>query len=119
MDLISRDELEEKLERGDDIKLVMVLEEWHFRAMHIPGSIQIPATRIGSSGLDLQDEIIVYCAHEDCPASMVAYNRLKSLGYGKVRRYAGGVFEWEQAGYPVEGDMVNSRNLGNLGNGNP
>jgi hypothetical protein len=34
MELISRDELKEKLDRGDDFKLVMVLEEWAYRAKH-------------------------------------------------------------------------------------
>ncbi|MFQ6029661.1 MAG: rhodanese-like domain-containing protein [Dehalococcoidia bacterium] len=106
MEFIRRDELKEKLDRGDDLKLVMVLDDWHFRAMHIPGSLQILATEIGHDGLNVDDEIVVYCAHKACPASMIAYNRLKSLGYQNVRRYAGGVFEWEQAGYPVEGEMA-------------
>lgn len=33
MNLISREELKEKLDRGDDFKLVMVLGDFHFRAM--------------------------------------------------------------------------------------
>jgi rhodanese-related sulfurtransferase len=28
------------------------------------------------------------------------------MGYSKVRRYAGGIVDWEQAGYPMEGDFV-------------
>jgi len=39
MKLISREELKEKLDRGDDFKLVMVLKNWAFRAKHIRGSI--------------------------------------------------------------------------------
>jgi hypothetical protein len=34
-DLIGREELKEKLERGDDFKLVMVLGEWEYRAKRI------------------------------------------------------------------------------------
>ena len=41
MELISRDELKEKMGRGDDFKLVMVLGEWAYRAKHIPGSINV------------------------------------------------------------------------------
>ena len=41
MDLISREELKEKLDREDDFKLVMVLGEWQFRAKHIPGSLNV------------------------------------------------------------------------------
>ena len=35
-----RDELRQKLARGDDFKLVMCLNEWAFQAKHIPGSIR-------------------------------------------------------------------------------
>jgi rhodanese-related sulfurtransferase len=28
------------------------------------------------------------------------------MGYSKIRRYAGGIVDWEQAGYPMEGDFV-------------
>ena len=36
---ISRDELWEKMQRGDDFKLIMALNRWAFEAKHIPGSI--------------------------------------------------------------------------------
>ena len=41
MKLISREELKEKLDRGDNFKLVNALGEWAFNAKHIPGSINI------------------------------------------------------------------------------
>jgi hypothetical protein len=41
MNLISREELKEKLDRGDKFKLVNALGEWAFNAKHIPGSINI------------------------------------------------------------------------------
>ena len=85
MNFITREELKEKLDRGDHFKLIMVLEDWHFRAMHIPGSIHIPARDIARDGLGLDDEIVVYCSHEACPGSMVAYSRLKANGYENVR----------------------------------
>jgi rhodanese-related sulfurtransferase len=31
---------------------------------------------------------------------------LTRMGYKKVRRYAGGIEEWQKAGYPLEGDFV-------------
>ncbi len=39
--LITLNELREKLYRGDDFKLVMALGDWHFRAVHIPGSLSV------------------------------------------------------------------------------
>ena len=35
---IDREELLEKIHRGDKFRLVMALNEWAFRAKHIPGS---------------------------------------------------------------------------------
>ncbi len=37
MDVISREDLKEKLDRGDDFKLIMALGELAYRAKHIPG----------------------------------------------------------------------------------
>jgi hypothetical protein len=44
-DLIGREELKEKLDRGDDFKLVMVLGEWEYRAKRISGSLRVSASR--------------------------------------------------------------------------
>ena len=106
MELISRDELKEKLDQKDDFKLVMVLGDWQFRAMHIPGSLNISAPEIAHKLLDLDDEIIVYCSNPACAASVIAFNQLTAHGYKNVRRYAGGISDWEESGYQVEGDMV-------------
>ncbi len=107
MELISREELKEKLDRKDDFKLAMVLGDWQFRAMHIPGSVNISTLEIAHETLDLDDEIVVYCSNPACYASIMAYNKLTAHGYKHVRRYAGGIFDWEEAGYPVIGEMVN------------
>ena len=106
MELISREELKEKLDRKDDFKLVMVLGDWQFRAMHVPGSLNISAPEIAHELLDLDDEVVVYCSNPACAASVIAYNQLVDHGYKHVRRYAGGISDWEEAGYPVAGEMV-------------
>ncbi|MDX1414511.1 MAG: rhodanese-like domain-containing protein [Candidatus Promineifilaceae bacterium] len=103
MILISREELKEKLDRGDDFKLVMTLGEWAFEAQHIPGSINIHSAKNIVQELDKDDEIVVYCSNVDCIASQVAYHRLANSGYTNVRRYAGGIEDWASAGYDLEG----------------
>jgi rhodanese-related sulfurtransferase len=106
MRLIDRDDLKASLDRGDPITLVMVLGEWVYRAKHIPGSININTIERALAELKLEDDIIVYCANPTCPASIYAYKLLTSHGYSRVRRYAGGMQEWEEAGYPIEGEAV-------------
>ncbi len=104
--LISREELKEKLDRGDDFKLVMVLGEWHFRAMHIPKSINVDTPEAAVQVLDPGDDIVVYCSGEACLASRVAYKKLEDNGYKNVRRFAGGISDWTEAGYPLEGEWA-------------
>ncbi len=95
MEFISRDELKEKLDSGDGLKLVMVLEDWQFRAMHIPGSLHVPATKIDQCNLDSDDEIVVYCAVQAFPPSGRADRRATSgstadrRSHGKTRRLDG------------------------------
>ena len=106
MKLISREELKEKLDKKEDIKLVFALGSWQYRAKHIPGSLHFDDLKEALPVLDQNDEIIVYCSNPDCPASVFAYHFLTAHGYKNVRRYAGGLLEWEDAGYPLEGESV-------------
>ncbi len=106
MELISRDELKEKLDRGDDFKLVNALGEFAFRAKHIPGSINIPTPEEATKMLDPADEIVIHCSSPSCQVSVNVYNILKENEYTNIRRYAGGIQDWEEAGYPLEGEMV-------------
>jgi rhodanese-related sulfurtransferase len=59
--------------------------------------------------LKKDDDIVVYCSNPECLASLAAYHRLVGHGYTKVRRYAGGLVDWEDAGLPLEGEWVRGR----------
>ncbi len=101
---IDREELKAKLDRGEDIRLVMTLHAWAFRAQHIPGSEHFDTPEETLEGLGRDDEIIVYCSDPACVASQFAYRALVEAGYTNVRRYAGGLSDWAAAGYPLEGE---------------
>lgn len=108
---ISRAELKEKLDRNN-LKLVFTLGEWQYSNMHIPGSLNLPcspslyASADALKDLDRDDEIVVYCSNEACFSSIAVYYLLEKRGYKRVSRYAGGLLDWEQADYPVEGEMA-------------
>lgn len=106
IETIDREELKVKLDRGDDFRLVMTLHEFAFQAAHIPGSIHFPTVAEALAGLDPEDEIVVYCSDPACVASQFAYRGLKEHGYGNVRRYEGGLSDWQAAGYPIEGSNL-------------
>ena len=103
MNTIDREELKAKLDRGDDFKLVMTFNAWGFEAAHIPGSINILDPAEVLKQLSPDDEIVVYCTNPTCSASVYAYRALQAGGYENTRRYPGGIEDWIEAGYPVEG----------------
>jgi rhodanese-related sulfurtransferase len=104
MNLISREELKAKIEREDDFKLVMTLGEWAYHTSHIPGSLNVTSNEQAKALLEPDDDIVVYCSDELCLASQAAYRFLVQIGYKNVRRYAGGLSDWEAAGLPLEGE---------------
>lgn len=101
MQLITRDELKQKLDSGQPIKLVMTLHETLFRQAHIPTSLNIYQLEDALERLHPEDEIVVYCSDEVCTASIRGYHLLREHGYKNVRRYAGGLVDWANAGYPL------------------
>ena len=103
---IEREELRRKIDEGHHFKLVMSLNEWAYQAKRIPGSVHFNTPAELLSGLHKDDEIVVYCSNPSCLASLAVYRRLVDQGYTNVRRYAGGLQDWEDAGLPLEGDWI-------------
>jgi rhodanese-related sulfurtransferase len=105
---ISREELHSRLSAGEPIKLVMALNRWAFEAKHIPGSLHFDTPDELYAAVAPEDEIVVYCSNVDCLASVALYWALVDRGYSNVRRYAGGLIDWEEAGLPLEASSVES-----------
>jgi len=64
---ISRDELKEKMDRGEDFVLVEALSRRHYEPSHLPGAINLPYELVDEAGNVLPDrdaEIVVYCMNE-------------------------------------------------------
>jgi rhodanese-related sulfurtransferase len=106
---ISRDELKAKIDRGDDFKLIMALNRWAYDAKHIPGSLHFDSPAELYAAVRPDDEVVVYCSHVDCLSSVAMYRELVKRGYHNVRRYAGGLLEWEDSGLPLAGSAVAAR----------
>jgi rhodanese-related sulfurtransferase len=109
---ITREELRQKLDRGDRFSLIMALNRWAFEAKHIPGSLHFDTPEDLFAAVHPDDEVVVYCSNVDCLSSVALYRDLVRRGYGNVRRYAGGLLDWEDAGLAVEGDFAASDSHG-------
>lgn len=106
MKMISREELKARLDRREPCKLVMVMPEWAYRAKHIPGSLACITPEEAFTLLEPDDEIILYCSDPACTNSARAYEVLTQHGYHHLSHYAGGLLDWESAGYSLEGESI-------------
>jgi rhodanese-related sulfurtransferase len=104
---ISREELWERIDRGDELVIVDALAPMSFAHSHLPRAINLPPEWVDERGPqripDLDAEVVVYCASTTCDSSEQVGNRLVELGYRNVRHYAGGKKDWVDAGLPLEG----------------
>ena len=77
-----------------------------FAKARIPGAINLPYRDLPEQ-LDLDPELvyICYCESFQCNAATKGALALAQRGY-KVKRLAGGITAWQEAGYPVESDQL-------------
>jgi len=102
---IEREELADRLARGDSVVLVEALGAPYFADAHLPGAVNVPPDQVDRLAPlllpDLDREVVVYCSGT-CRNSEITASRLVALGYRSVRVYRGGKEEWIEHGLPVE-----------------
>lgn len=103
---ISREELREKLDRGEYVVVVETLGPAYYEEAHLPGAINIPHTRVDELAPallpDKGAQVVVYCSNTACQNSPQAARRLAALGYENVYDYEEGKQDWIEAGLPTE-----------------
>ena len=104
MNRITREELKRKLDQREELKLVNCLDEWMFREKRIPGSIRFERHILET--LNPKELVIVYCSNPGCTASVLVYQQFVERGFQNVWHYPGGIADWEDGGYPFEGERV-------------
>ena len=80
-----------------------------YRELHIEGAINLSADELNVikdtelyKRLNPKRTMIVYCAHEDCHASLQVAELLQNRGFSQVVVFLGGFRAWDEAGYPVD-----------------
>ena len=108
MQIITREELKAKMDRGDQFALFEVLPLMYFRKHHLPTAKNLPPTEVAARVTELvpdrNTEIVLYCWDHDCPTSGWAGTELEELGYTNIREYSGGKKDWIDAGLPMVKD---------------
>ena len=104
--VISREELRDRLLSVNRPVLVEALPEKFYAAKHLPGALHLPHVQVDALAPrvlpERSAEVVVYCSNRQCQNSHMAAHRLSVLGYTNVSVYAGGKQDWEEAGLPFE-----------------
>lgn len=109
MNTITKEELKLKLDNNENFRFLMCMSEEAFKMKHIPGSVCFDINANQQFSFGTNDVIIVYCSSDECRFSTNAYNFLSQRGYTRIYHYAGGLADWENAGYALEGDLIDNK----------
>jgi sulfur-carrier protein adenylyltransferase/sulfurtransferase len=87
-------ELKQRLDRGDDLKIVDVREPNEYQINRIAGSVLIPLGDVPKryNELNPDDEIVVQCKVGGRSAKAADF--LRSVGFKKVLNLKGGILDW-------------------------
>ncbi len=85
--------------------LINVLPDNVYKDCNIPGSINIACHKLEKylKRWPKQRKIVVYSSSPLCPLAHNAYQKLQELGFSNVQLLQGGISDWMQHGYPVQG----------------
>ena len=102
LETITRQELTDRLERGD-VVVVDVRPEAEYAAGHLPGAVSVPPDRLDAllDELPEADDVVAYCRGPSCVYADDAVRRLRARGRRAVR-LEDGFPEWRQTGGLVE-----------------
>jgi hydroxyacylglutathione hydrolase len=92
-----------------DIDIFDVRNAGEYRLEHIPGATQLSAGRIVRmiESVPRDRTVVVHC--ETGARASVAASALAAHGYANVLCMTGGVYEWQQRGYPLESGAQTAR----------
>ena len=91
---ITPNELKSRLDRGDQLVLLDVREQWEFDLAKLNGSTLVPLATLPQalSNLNRDEEIIAICHHGMRSAD--ATNFLLQQGFSNVKNLVGGIDAW-------------------------
>lgn len=103
---ITTDDLESKIKKNKDLKVINVLGKMLHEDCRIAGSTNTPLRFLekeAQAWTAKDQEIVIYCACAECDASVKAYRLLKTMGFTNLWEYEEGIREWHQKGKATEG----------------
>ena len=109
---VSREELKKWIDEKKDFVLVDVLLRHSYDAWHLPGAVHAGVhedgflEKVAALAPDKDKPVVAYCSSFTCMASPLAAKKLAEAGYTDVYHYAGGLADWQDAGYSFESEDI-------------
>jgi rhodanese-related sulfurtransferase len=87
-------------------QVINILGKPPYETCHILGTVSVPLADLKDyvKQFSYLDDLVVYCVHPDCYLAHQAATLLKALGYINIYIYQGGLCQWINNGFSVEGD---------------
>ncbi len=109
-ELITAEELLEEMDTagdhaGHDLTVINVLSNKYFDDCRIKDSINLDLDNLENlvEDWDRNRKIVLYSKSYECPLSEEACERLMEMGFTHIRVFEGGIKEWVEMDFPVEG----------------
>lgn len=100
---VTPDEVQQKLDKGEDFVLLDVREKDEWRRSHISGAQYLGKgvieRDIDNEIPDVDKEVVLYCGGGY--RSALAADNLQKMGYKNVKSLQGGFRSWSEAGLPI------------------
>ncbi|MEW6702792.1 MAG: metalloregulator ArsR/SmtB family transcription factor [Bacteroidota bacterium] len=102
LESISIEELWQRLQ-NDEVTLIDVRPKEEFESGHIPGALSIPLSELKNKLVQIPTgkDVVAYCRGPYCVLAAEAIALLKKYGY-KSLRFKEDIYNWKEAGLPVE-----------------
>jgi rhodanese-related sulfurtransferase len=105
MNIVKRDELKTRIDRGD-VTVIDARSEQAFAEGHLPSALSLPADKVAERAAEILPDksrtVVAYCGNISCPKSGQAAEKLRDLGYTNIIEYTDGFEDWSKSGLPVE-----------------
>jgi len=118
---VTIEELNGLLQAGEAPVLLDCLPKARYQQQHLPGAQNACVfevsflSQVTAFSADKSRPIVVYGANDQTHDAKTAVGKLLREGYSQVSMLDGGIVAWQNAGYPLEGDLSGENELPAVG----
>lgn len=103
---VSADEVKQMIDNKEKVVLIDANGASTYKKGHLEGAVNLTPKQITADSLakvapSKDTTLVFYCGGFSCPSSAKAAKAAHEAGYTNLKKFPGGLEEWEQKGYPL------------------